>query len=321
MSKLHIVMYHYVRDLRHSRYPQIKGMDITFFREQINFLKNNFYIITMEEVIDKVENGENLPDNAALLTFDDGYIDHYTYVLPVLEEAKVQGSFFVSGKTFTTHQLLDVNKVHYILASVDIRKLLHDVYEKMDFYRGIEFDYPSNEELFLQYAKNNRFDIKETVFVKQMLQTVLPEHVRKCISSELFQKYVGTSEEKVAYELYMTEEQLKIMKHHGMFIGCHGYDHCRLGKLPTEIMKKDIIMSLEVMDQFIDKNHWVMNYPYGDYSEGVVQTVKDLGACIGLTVKADIADIPRYNRLILPRLDCNDYPPQSYNYRTIRECD
>ena len=71
-----------------------------------------------------------------MLTFDDGYIDNYTFAFPVLEEAGVQGSFFIPGKTFATHQLLDVNKIHYILASADIWKLLSDVFERMDnFYK------------------------------------------------------------------------------------------------------------------------------------------------------------------------------------------
>jgi len=31
-----------------------------------------------------------------------------------LEEFGIQGSFFIPGKTFATHQLLNVNKIHYI---------------------------------------------------------------------------------------------------------------------------------------------------------------------------------------------------------------
>ena len=107
-----ICMYHYVRDLSHSRYPEIKGMDIDLFRKQIGFMKTNFSIVRMEEVIDAVRRKISLPDRALLLTFDDGYIDNYTYVMPILEEYGVQGSFFIPGKTFTTHQLLDVNKIH-----------------------------------------------------------------------------------------------------------------------------------------------------------------------------------------------------------------
>lgn len=51
-NKLTVVMYHYVRDLRHSRYPQIKGLDIALFKEQIGFLKKHYHFVTIEEVID-----------------------------------------------------------------------------------------------------------------------------------------------------------------------------------------------------------------------------------------------------------------------------
>ena len=52
---------------------------------------------------------------------------------------------------------------------------------QMDDYRGGEWDYPSNEELFQQYAVATRFDDKETVFVKRILQVALPEELRGII--------------------------------------------------------------------------------------------------------------------------------------------
>lgn len=314
MSKLYISMYHYVRDLKHSRYPEIKGLDVSLFRQQIEFMKAHFSIVTMEQVIDAVERKINLPENALLLTFDDGYSDNYTFVLPILEEFSVQGSFFISGKTFATHQLLDVNKVHYILASADTYELVEDVKKEMDHYRGSEFDYAPTEELFHQYAVPNRFDIKETIFVKRMLQTALPERVRNMISSKLFEKYVGVSEECLAYELYMNEDQLRAMKRHGMFIGVHGYDHYWLGNLPVDQMQKDISKGIEVLDEFIDRKHWVMNYPYGSYNAQVLDYIKEQGACLGLTTDVRIADLKHDSPLELPRLDCNDYPPKSARY-------
>lgn len=78
MSKLYISMYHYTRDIVHSRYPQIKGLDTNLFRQQIEYMKNNFNIVTMEQVIDAVEGKSELSEKALLLTFDDGYIDNYT---------------------------------------------------------------------------------------------------------------------------------------------------------------------------------------------------------------------------------------------------
>lgn len=318
MGKLYIAMYHYTRDLKHSRYPEIKGLDKELFKNQIEFMKNSFNVVTMEQVLENIqgEGMHGLPENALLLTFDDGYADNYTVAYPILEEYGLQGSFFIPGKTFVTHQLLDVNKIHYILASADIYKLVDDLKKQMDYYRGSEYQYASTDELFHEYAVENRFDIKETIFVKRMLQTVLPEKLRNTISSNLFEKYVGVTEEQLAYELYMTEEQVRTMKRHGMFIGIHGYDHYWLGNLPEDKMKQDILMALDTLDEFIDRKQWVMNYPYGSYNQEVIRYIRQQGACIGLTTDVRVAELGKDSAFELPRLDCNDFPPKSENYKT-----
>ena len=316
-SRLFISMYHYTRDLKHSRYPEIKGLNVDQFRKQLEFFEENFTVVKMEQVIDAVKGNDTLPKNAVLLTFDDGYIDNFTFAYPLLQEFGFQGSFFMPAKTFTTHQLLDVNKIHYILASADIKKLVSDVKDKMDYYRGQEFDYPSTEELWNQYAIDNRFDNKDTIFVKRILQTVLPEKLRNKISSDLFEKYVGVTEEQLAYELYMTPEQIRTMKKHGMFIGLHGYDHYWLGNLSPQQMRENISKALIIMDEFIDRNEWVMNYPYGNFNDEVIAYIKEKGACIGLTTEARVAEIGKDSAFELPRLDCNDFPPKSDNYMVM----
>ncbi|MCR5686982.1 MAG: polysaccharide deacetylase family protein [Lachnospiraceae bacterium] len=314
-QKLYISMYHYTRDLKHSRYPGIKGLDIPLFRQQLDFFRDNFNVVTMEQVIDSAEGRSRLPDNALLLTFDDGYADNYTYALPLLEEYGFQGSFFIPGKTFAEHRLLDVNKIHYILAAADHKKLAADLKEKMDRYRGAEYDFPPTDELWAQYGIDGRFEGAEPTFVKRMLQTVLPERLRNIISSELFEKYMGVSEEVLAYELYMTEDMIRTLRRHGMFIGLHGYDHYWLGNLPEDKMREDIEKALSVMDEFIDRDRWVMNYPYGSYNDGVLSFIRQKGACIGLTTEVRVADLAADKPLELPRLDCNDFPPKSENYK------
>ena len=73
-------------------------------------MKEHFHIVTMEEVMEAAGGHYKLPEDPMLLTFDDGYIDNYTFAFPVLDELGVQGSFFIPGKTFTTYELLDVNR-------------------------------------------------------------------------------------------------------------------------------------------------------------------------------------------------------------------
>ncbi len=64
-------MYHYTRDLPHSRCPEIKGLDVNLLRQQFEFFKENFNVVRMEQVIEAVKGSTPLPENALLLTFDD----------------------------------------------------------------------------------------------------------------------------------------------------------------------------------------------------------------------------------------------------------
>ncbi len=317
MNKVRIIMYHYVRELEYSRYPQIKGLEYRLFKEQIEFLCHNFNIITMEELIAAYEESYELPENAALLTFDDGYADHYSYVFPILNDKKIQGSFYIPGKTFTEGKVLDVNKIHFILASGKIDYILEQLYKLLDFYRGKEFDYASNEELFQQYGVMTRFDSKEVNFVKKSLQTVLPERLRNIITNQLFEEIVGVSELEFAKKLYMNRDQIACMKRNGMFIGLHGYDHYWLGNLTEKEAEADIDKALDCMQDYIDSKKWVLNYPYGSFNENVIETIKKRGCCLAMATECRTAMVPADSRYTLPRLDTNDFPPKSKNYRNM----
>ena len=306
MSRIKIIMYHYVRDLPNSRYPKIKGMNIVDFKKQLGILINAYKIISMDELIAAINGEIQLSENSAMLTFDDGYIDNYTNVLPILEENDCTGSFFIPGKTFTEHKLLDVNKIHYILACADKKDILSDLFEKLNFYRGQEYAIQENDELYDQYAVPSMLDDAETIFIKRILLNALREKLRNKIASELFEKYVGVDEEKMAYELYMTEDQVLSMKRRGMYIGLHGYDHYWLEKLSEDEMKKDIDQAINVMSPFMEKDKLVFNYPYGSYNVRVLKYITEIGILLGLTTKRGIADIAKDPLLELPRIDCVD---------------
>lgn len=315
MSNLYIVKYHYVRDLPNSRYPKIKGLNTSQFKEQIKFFKKNFSPITIEDVIAYYDNGIALPDNALLLTFDDGYIDHFTTAFPILQENNIQGSFFIPGKTFSENVLLDVNKIHFVLASAPSHEVYNEVLKYIDdIIDNHECNLPSKEELIEKYAIDGRFDHKEIIFIKRMLQTVLPEKIRNRITSNLFSKYVDIDEHKFAGELYMNLDQIKCMKRNGMYIGLHGYDHYWLGNLPKKQMETDIAASLSALSDVVDAESYVMNYPYGNYSQDVLSYLRETGCKLAMTGEETIAVPEKNNRLLLPRLDCNDFPPKSDNY-------
>jgi hypothetical protein len=81
-------------------------------------------------------------------------------------------------------------------------------------------------------------------------------------------------------------------------------------------MEQDISMALDVFDGIIDRAGWIMCYPYGAHNERVVSFVRNNRCLVGVTAKVAVAS-EQDDWLMLPRLDTNDYPPKSENYRNF----
>jgi peptidoglycan/xylan/chitin deacetylase (PgdA/CDA1 family) len=308
---LTIIMYHFVRDLQNSRFPQIKGLDTELFKGQLAFLNCHYQFVTMERVIESLAGGAVLPEKAVLLTFDDAYNDHYTNVFPILDELGIQGSFFPPVKAITCNQVLDVNKIHFVLAAVsDTSVLVETVYRSLDQYRS-EFGLADNHYYFEKLAKPSRMDTAEVIFIKRLLQSELDVQVRMKIVDDLFKNFVGIPEEAFSRELYMNVDQIKTMHRHGMFVGSHGYDHVWLATLSKQAKEIEIDQSLEFLEHIgVNLDQWAMCYPYGNYDSELEGILGSRNCKIGLTTEVAIANLDPKLRFRLPRLDTNDLPKQ-----------
>ena len=311
MNKLTVVMYHYVRDLINSRYSGIKGLDISAFKEQLGYLKKHYNFVTVEEVIGFHQGDFKLPPKAVLLTFDDAYIEHFNNVFPLLKKNGVQGAFYAPVKAIEDDQVLDVNKIHFILACIkNINSLLDEIKWQLSIYRE-EYGLKSYEAYFLKLASTNRFDTAETVFVKRLLQVELGVDVRKIIVDNLFMKFVNINEKAFSRELYMSEDQLSFMVDSGMHIGSHCYDHFWLSSLTKNDQRKQIVKSLEFLKRIgCDLNNWSICYPYGDYNEDTIELLEEYNCKLGFTTQVDVAELSNKasNIYTIPRLDTNDLP-------------
>ena len=307
MNQVSIVMYHYVREIKNSNYPKIKGLEIAGFERQLDYLTNNFNIIKAEDVINFVKNGENLPDKSCLLTFDDGYKDHLLFVLPELLKRNLQGSFFPPVKPVVEREMLDVNRIHFILASTNsFSDLVNDV-NKLCIEHGIK----STELNYLksQYATPSRYDTADVMYVKHVLQHALSEDIRHSISSKLFSTYVNRTELDFADELYLSFDETKKLIDSGMYVGSHGYRHLWLDKESDASQSSEIDSSLKFLNEVgASTNNWIMCYPYGAYNENTLRILSERNCAVGLTTTTGVAELKRDLSLELPRFDTNDYP-------------
>ena len=307
MTDLTIVMYHYIRPIIGSEFPGIKGLEIEGFKRQLDFLENNYSIVSSKQVIDKIIKNKELPSKACWLTFDDGYKDHYQYVLPELISRNLSGAFFPPRVAIKENKVLDVNSIHHILScSDDINKLVNDLND-LCLQLGM-----TNEQIhtyYKDYGVANRFDNADTIFIKRMLQHVLPEQIRNEITSILFEKIVGIPEAKFSSRLYMSIDEVRKLVSSGMYVGSHGSMHYWLDRISSQKQKVDISSSVQFLEEVgAPTSNWIMCYPYGAYNNTTLSLLKELGALIGITAEVRKANLGIDNPLTLPRLDTNDFP-------------
>ncbi len=93
--RLPIIMYHEVKTCN-------TGKDVILpseFEKDLKYLlEYKFETITMKDLIDYVYDSAPLPQNPIILTFDDGYLNNYRYVFPLLKKYKMKIVFSIIGK-------------------------------------------------------------------------------------------------------------------------------------------------------------------------------------------------------------------------------
>ncbi|MCJ8011906.1 polysaccharide deacetylase family protein [Paenibacillus sp. KQZ6P-2] len=123
-NKVIVLMYHDVR----PNPTNSKSLDTAVFEQQLDAMKaNGFHWITMDQYADFITKGKAVPDNAVLLTFDDGYETFYTDVYPILEQYHVPATSFLIVNTVG-------NKMHPGIPKLNWDQVLAMHRSGIDFY-------------------------------------------------------------------------------------------------------------------------------------------------------------------------------------------
>jgi len=300
------IMYHYVRPIKNSVDPKIKGLELEGFQRQIDYFAKKFKFISIEQLIESIYDNKPLPTDSIILTFDDGFNDHYSHVFPILKKKEIQGAFFPPGEPIIKKKILDVHKIHFILArSKNENNLIKEIFDFISANKE-EYDLKDPKDYFANLAISNRFDTKEIIFIKRILQRGLPKKVRTELTDLLFKKIVN-DEENLAKNFYLTLDQITEMRESGMFFGSHGYTHEWLTELNDNDLDIELNKSLEFLRK-IKQNIRIMSYPQGNYNERVISKIKKLNYKIGFTIEVGDAELTKKNALKLKRYDTNDFP-------------
>jgi peptidoglycan/xylan/chitin deacetylase (PgdA/CDA1 family) len=302
-------MYHYVRPLEKTRYADINALRKDEFEYQVNHIEEQHNLISLEDVRGAIYGDQELPPDPALLTFDDGFLDHFTTVFPILHERDIPGVFFPPVEPILHDTVLNVHKIHHILSnSTDVDELLRSVFNYLDQYR-YKFNLEPNDTYYQRLAEPGRWDPEEVIFIKRLLQRELTFKVRSLILDDLFADHMDINEKTLSQELYMQPNQLKTMVNAGMDVGSHTFSHRWLETLSEVEQEKEIKKSIDFLKTLgISTDQWAMCYPYGSYNDTTLELLRQHNCDIGFATEVGEATLDSGNALTLQRFDTNDIP-------------
>lgn len=298
-----ILMYHYIKDEKKDKFKNLKTLKIEDFEYQLKILKKKFNVLAPSEIKFIIKNKLKFSSKDFWLTFDDGYIDHYKNVFPLLEKYHFKGSFFPSVNILRYNKLMDVNVIQLILSkNINPNNILKDIENLIKNYK-----YDLNYYL-KKISYNNRFDNLKIIQVKHLLQYLLPQNIRLKSINYLQKKYLNTKKNNFYKNFYMKFDHLIKLKKSGHEIGMHGFNHTRLNQLSKEKLTKEILDTIKFWkkNNIINKD-FTFCYPFGEYNKDAINLLKKSGCLIGLTTKPSSVKLKDYKPLEMPRYDTNDF--------------
>jgi peptidoglycan/xylan/chitin deacetylase (PgdA/CDA1 family) len=182
--KVPILIYHSVRPHNSDQTAMQRYYDVSpdAFEQQLRYLKDNGYtVISLDYLVDALQDNINLPPKSIVITFDDGWRNQYAYAFPLLKKYMDTATFFIIS-------------------------------------------------------------------------------------------------DNVGGSLFLTWDQVRVMSNSGMTIGGHTRTHPLLVNITDpSVLQDEIAGSKTIIEGQIGRKISLFAYPYGHYSDQVVQAVKDAG--------------------------------------------
>jgi peptidoglycan/xylan/chitin deacetylase (PgdA/CDA1 family) len=302
---LHVVMYHYVRDLPRTAYPKLKAMLLDDFCSQVDELSESFEMATLESSLAFIDGAYEPSRDLCLLTFDDGVKEHFQDVTPLLAERGIEGQFFLITGALENKRVAPVHMNHFLMAGPGFDRYREEFLRELGQH-GISIEATCAPEAVVR--KTYPWDTPEVASFKYLFNFILPASVRDEIVRALFEKLIGP-ENAFSEALYVSWDEARQMQAAGMVIGGHTQEHRPLATLSNEELEADLSACKSLLTARLrPQNLWPFCYPYGkttSFDHRAQNKLRNLGFACAFTTEAgpNAAGAARFE---IRRVDCKN---------------
>ena len=291
-------MYHYVRP-EGGRLPHRPRVTPDRFRAHLDHVQSTSTVLGPEEFVHGIEHG-TWPTRAALLTFDDGLLDHFEWVYPELRERGLRGVFFLIGEVLVGRGIPVSHQLHVLAGRGGypdfMAAFMREASRHGSPVPSARFRHPHSRSAY-------PYDSPEVAGFKFAITYILSKNFVDSIVRALFEQDPEAVAD--ASRLFMSTDQIAAMAQDGQAFGTHGFSHRAWATLDEPALGEELDSSTELVQQITGSCFEVACCPYGDrgsVNRGSIKVAREKGFS-GIFMAEQLSGQDQY---LIPRLDCKE---------------
>jgi len=277
-NKLIVLNYHRVLPKSERDKNFSTALERELFLKQITWLNKHFNILPLAQAVTLLEQGK-LPKRAVSISIDDGYLDSYQVIFPILKSLNITAAFFITTKGLEDGHLW-YDEIEEAILQTDKASVavFNSVYQ-------------------LITSAQKKSSTQQLVEKIKYLSLVERGLTIQCIYQQCGKPNIS--------KRFMSAKQIKEMHDNGMLIGAHTHQHPILMKESQLTTINEITQSQQILQKIIKEKVQFFAYPNGkkhlDFDEKHIEILKKLNFKAALSSDWGVAKTKKTELLSLPR--------------------
>ncbi len=272
-----ILLYHRVASREFD--PQLLCVTPEKFRAQVDYLRRHYTLISLPELVQALA-ARAVPRRCVVLTFDDGFADNYLNALPILEQARIPATVFVTSGFIGQPFEVWSDRLEQFLFTPGLLAGVLTVQSAGETWQWKLGDCP---------ASLPAWDVTQPQFPspRHRCYAELAARLRNLSAAQRFGIFgqlaaqAGRPECVRDDRRLLTVAEIRALAGSGwVTIGSHGAHHLALGARPREEQREELVASRAALTQMAGCPVTLCAYPYGgpgDYTKLTQQLAREAG--------------------------------------------
>ena len=277
-----ILLYHRINDDGDDFFA---ATPVKVFAQQMEWLAKNFVVCSLEKAVEGLKCG-NLPENAVVVTFDDGYRDNFVNAYPILKRLSIPATIFLATDAIGTGKPLWQDRVFSAFRAT-----------RQFYVDGLEED--------IRKYPLRTLDERISALLKVLRCLWSMDHAKRLWWIEELLKKLMVRPETLSTPLMLTWDDVRTMHRNGISFGSHTVNHPILAKMCPAEASWEIYVSKQMIEDVLGCTAATFAYPVGraeDFNHSIKAMVEEAGYVCAVTtvfgsneVQQDLFELKRGN--------------------------